>query len=187
MAERMRARIFLEVPRLRLPHPFATAARFVGDGSRALTAGEDGRVLEWDLARGEVLRRLDVSFPIRDLVVAPDGAWFVVVGSPRVLRVDLARWTYRVIHGGKTSYASLALSRHGTLLALAGAKQVGIDLLELPGGKVRSLSRVLVVYPAARVLQVRGGLLLRPAPCHVKRSEVIGRDRRPEQHPTRSA
>jgi len=31
------------------------------------------------------------------------------------------------------------------------------------------LRQVLVVYPAARVEQVRGGLFLKPSPCHVRR------------------
>lgn len=39
---------------------------------------------------------------------------------------------------------------------------------------LRALSRVLVVYPTARIQQVRSALRLRAAPCHVKRLQILG-------------
>lgn len=85
--------------------------------------------------------------------------------SPMAL--DLYFWlTYR------NSYLRQPTRVPWALLALQlGAKYR--DRRDFKRKVLRSLSRVLVVYPKARVQQVRGGLWLRPAPCHVKRSAII--------------
>ena len=83
------------------------------------------------------------------------------------LALDLYLWlTYR------NSYLRRPTRVPWALLAL----QLGAEYRDQRDFKrkvLRSLRRVLVVYPAARVQQVRGGLRLRPAPCHVRRSTVL--------------
>ena len=83
------------------------------------------------------------------------------------LALDLYLWlTYR------NSYLRRPTRVPWALLAL----QLGAEYREPRDFKrkaLRSLRQVLVVYPTARVRQVRGGLRVRPAPCHVKRSAAF--------------
>ena len=82
------------------------------------------------------------------------------------LALDLYLWlTYR------NSYLRRPTRVPWALLAL----QLGAEYRDPRDFKRKvllSLRQVLVVYPTARVQQVRGGLRLRPAPCHVRRSAV---------------
>ena len=81
--------------------------------------------------------------------------------SPMAL--DLYLWlTYR------NSYLRQATRVPWALLA----RQLGADYRHRRDFKrrvLRRLGQVLVVYPSARVQQIRGGLRLRPAPSHVRR------------------
>ncbi len=84
-----------------------------------------------------------------------------VLRSPMAL--DIYCWlTYR------NSY----LKRPTRVPWVALAAQFGCDYADRRDFKkrfVRALKQVLVIYPDARVEKVRGGLLLKPAPCHVAR------------------
>ncbi|MEJ2582731.1 MAG: pirin, partial [Acidobacteriota bacterium] len=79
------------------------------------------------------------------------------------MAIDLYCWlTYRNSYLRKPSRIPWA----------ALAAQLGADYSEGKNFKRKALSairQVLVLYPSARVDQVRGGILLRPCPPHVRR------------------
>ena len=79
------------------------------------------------------------------------------------MAIDLYCWlTYR------NSY----LRKPSRIPWSALAAQLGADYSNRKNFKRKvlgAMSQVLVFYPAARVSQVRGGILLKPCPTHVRR------------------
>jgi hypothetical protein len=79
------------------------------------------------------------------------------------MAIDLYCWlTYRNSYLRKPSRIPWA----------ALAAQLGADYRDRKNFKRKALSairQVLVLYPSARIDQVRGGILLRPCPPHVRR------------------
>ena len=64
---------------------------FSADGSRLLSAGNDGRVAVWDVERGKQVRSLRHAVAIADVAFHPDGKSFAVVGfSAEMLIYTLA-------------------------------------------------------------------------------------------------
>ena len=79
------------------------------------------------------------------------------------MAIDLYCWlTYRNSYLGKPTRVPWP----------ALAAQFGADYGDRKDFKrrfLRALRQVLILYPSVRVEQVRGGILLKPAPSHVQR------------------
>ncbi|MFS8101917.1 hypothetical protein LFM09_32795 [Lentzea alba] len=101
------------------------------DGTVLISAGEDGRVHMWDLARNTVITTLTVGEPARGVSFAPDGG--IAVLTPRSLRFWPPGSLPRTI-----GYAirALAVDSDGTVLTLDDA-----GVLERRDASLKSLHR----------------------------------------------
>lgn len=135
-----------------------TAVNFFPDGNRALTAGWDRTVIEWDVATGKKLRTFTGQAG-HILSVAYDAAGNVVAASPSEVRRWNAAGTQSTavrlpdsIRNAASYTAAIALSPDTTKLAIQGANTLAIlrtsDMEVLQRFDVRGDSVVSLAFSA---------------------------------------
>ncbi len=100
-----------------LPHPGDVhACAISSDGSRVLSACDDGRLRLWSRASGDLLASFDHGGLVRACAITPDGLWAVSGGTHEAIK----RWDLGTLRAAgectpaKSTLTSLAINREGT-------------------------------------------------------------------------
>jgi WD40 repeat protein len=106
------------------------------NGQLGATACADGRIILWDLSKGQSKSRLEAGARVDRLVFSEEGRYLFASGRPGVLCYDLTRDLQRVdLPGQQGCTSGLSVQRGGKRMASATAA-AHITLWDLPSGKV---------------------------------------------------
>jgi WD40 repeat protein/tRNA A-37 threonylcarbamoyl transferase component Bud32 len=144
-------------------HRGAVNSAVMGQEERTLyTAGADGELLAWDVARGRSQRLGRHGAEVLDLAISPDGAWLGSVGRNRTVRViEIATGRIRFFHGQTDQVDDIEFSPDSSTIATAG-RDGEVRLWELPTGASRLLRGhqgevfALTFAPSGRELATAG-------------------------------
>lgn len=141
---------------------YANEAAFSSDGSRLMTYHDNGDMLVWDVASGEIIRRI-VAFPVNNgrSVFYPDSPLLIMNCNPtfrqlcewdtdsghmlRVLRpayTTRAEFSAQFDGGSPPSYVAHTLSSDGSTIA-AATSYGAIELIDVATGNVSALKAPL--------------------------------------------
>jgi WD40 repeat protein len=99
-----------------------TVARLTPSGRLAITAGRDGRVLIWNVAKASVVRAYALGGSINDVEASRSGR-FVVAGSTdgTAAILGVTAESKRLLEGHSDDVVAVAFSRNGRAVATASA------------------------------------------------------------------
>lgn len=126
------------------------------DGSYAISAGNDGKVIIWDLLRFEPVKKLNSPKAETSVAALPSGDGFVsgsVDGRVRMWKIHGGRKPRTLGKGHKDSIWRLTVSRAGTI-AISSSQDGTIVLWDLRTGKHRLLVRTNHMGDLFRAVQL---------------------------------
>lgn len=128
-----------------LDEPFsAELLAFLPDGSRVVTAGDDGQVVTWDPTTGKKLSGVAMESPIMAITPSADGKSITVGCADRTaVVVQLASSAKTVLRGHEGLVDAVAIRPDGKLLVTASREDGTARLWDIASGK--ELARIVSV------------------------------------------